>query len=191
MSKAAEAVLTWSVANWGEDKPTLKNDEVAVTPSAVASLQTPRATASPISNNNAQPSVGEPRSQSSPVATSAQGSVILRLNSAINAHDYATVLSFVPNGHTDYFGHRNATSAFIEKDMQGDARNYRWTKSIPDPSTFRTFTDTNGVVHESIQMDTSAEEFSGKRHHAFGQMDISYRDQDHPSILSIDLRVLK
>jgi hypothetical protein len=67
-------------------------------------------------------------------ATSAQGSVILRLNSAIDAHDYATVLSFVPNGRTDYFGHRNATSTFIEKDMHGDARNYRWTKSIPDLS---------------------------------------------------------
>jgi hypothetical protein len=47
------------------------------------------------------------------------------------------------------------------------------------------------IVHESIQMETSAQEFSGRRHHAFVQMDISYRDEDPPSILSMDLRVLK
>lgn len=121
----------------------------------------------------------------------AQGSLILRLSSAIDAHDYATVLSFIPNGRTDYFGHRNASSAFIEKDMQGDARNYRWAKSVPDFSTFRTFTDGNGIVHQSIQMETAAEEVSGKRHHAFVQMEISYRDEDPPSILSMELRVIR
>jgi hypothetical protein len=130
------------------------------------------------------------RTQPSPVA-SAQGSLILRLNSAIDAHDYATALSFVPNGRTDYFGQRSASSAFIEKDIQGDARTYRWTKSIPGLSTFRAFTDTSGIVHESIQMETSAQEISGRRHHASAQMDISYRDEDPPSILSMDLRVLK
>ena len=109
----------------------------------------------------------------------------------IDAHDYATVLSFLHNGRTDYFGHRNASSAFIEKDMQTDARTYRWVKSIPDLSTFRTFTDTEGIVHESIQTETSAPENSGKRHHAFVQMDISYRNEVPPSILSMDLRVLK
>jgi hypothetical protein len=117
--------------------------------------------------------------------------LILRLASAIDAHDYATVVSFIPSGRTDYFGHRNASSAFIEKDMQTDAMTYRWAKSIPDLSTFRTFTDTEGIVHESIQMETSAQENSGKRHHAFVQMDISYRNEVPPSILSMDLRVLK
>jgi hypothetical protein len=124
-------------------------------------------------------------------AEGAQASLILRLSSALDAHDSATVLSFVPNGRTDYFGHRNASSTFIQKDMQSDARNYRWTKSIPDLSTFRTFTDANGIVHESIQMETAAQEISGKSHHAFVQMDISYQNEDPPSILSMNLRVLK
>ena len=43
----------------------------------------------------------------------------------------------------------------------------------------------------SIQMETAAQEISGRRHHAFVQMDISYRNEDPPSILSMDLRVLK
>ena len=124
-------------------------------------------------------------------SASAQESLILRLNSALDQHDYETVLSFVPNGRTDYFGHRNASSSFIEKDMQADARNYRWTRSNPDLSTFRTFTDANGIVHESIQMETAAQEISGKRHHAFVQLDISYRNEDPPSILSMEMRVLK
>jgi hypothetical protein len=175
----------------GEDRPTLKDNEAQ--PKALAADAEPLSPApppapAPAIRDSDGPSDTAPPSQP---AIAASESLILRLNSAIDAHDYATVLSFLHNGRTDYFGHRNASSAFIEKDMQTDARTYRWAKSIPDLSTFRTFTDTEGIVHESIQMETSAQENSGKRHHAFVQMDISYRNEVPPSILSMDLLVLK
>jgi hypothetical protein len=173
----------------GADTPTLKDNEAQPEAAEAATPSSARAPApAPAIRDSDGPSDTAPPSEPAPAASD---SLILRLTSAIDAHDYATVLSFLHHGRTDYFGHRNASSAFIEKDMQTDARTYRWVKSIPDLSTFRTFTDTEGIVHESIQMETSAQENSGKRHHAFVQMDISYRNEVPPSILSMDLRVLK
>ena len=101
-----------------------------------------------------------------------------------------TVSTYVADGVIDYFGHRNASAAFIRKDMEGDAKTYRWTRTYPDRSTFRRSTK-NGVVYESVEEQTEALERSGRHHQAHCLFVIAYEDRNPPSILALTLKVLK
>jgi hypothetical protein len=74
--------------------------------------------------------------------------------------------------------------------MEGDAKMYRWTRTYPDRSTFRRSVK-EGVVYESVEEQTEALEFNGHHHRAHCLFEISYKDGNSPSILSLSLKVLK
>ncbi len=116
--------------------------------------------------------------------------LIFKLDRALSAHDWATVSTYVADGVIDYFGHRNASAAFIRKDMGGDAKTYRWTRTYPDRSTFR-LSIKNGVVHESVEEQTEALERSGRHHQTHCLFMIAYEDRNPPRILALTLKVLK
>ena len=165
-------------------------------PSPSATVTTPSppasATASPSSTVQAAPpvfkeaSIGDSASAtaSSPTLTDSKA-LILRLLKAIESHDYSTFLTYTLDKQTDYFGHKNASDSFIQKDMEHDARSYRWCKFAPDLSTFET-----SPGHDSIQFDSDALDISGKKHKARCRLDIYYTPSSTPRLQSISLTVL-
>ena len=132
-------------------------------------------------------SLNQPTSESAPPSESA---LIFKLDRALEAHDWGTVSTYVANGVVDYFGHRNASAAFIRKDMEGDARRYRWTHTYPDTSTFRRSIE-NGVIYESVEEQTEALENDGRHHQAHCLFEITYQDGNPPTVLTLSLKVLK
>lgn len=116
--------------------------------------------------------------------------LIFKLDRALGAHDWATVSTYVADGVFDYFGRRNASAAFIRKDMESDARTYRWTRTYPDRSTFHRYIK-DGVVYESVEEQTEALEYSGRHHRANCLFIIAYEDRDPPRIIGLSLKVLK
>jgi hypothetical protein len=132
-------------------------------------------------------SLNQPTAESTPQSQSA---LILKLDHALEIHDWGTVSTYVANGVMDYFGHRNASAAFIRKDMEGDARRYRWTHTYPDTSTFRRSIK-NGVVYESVEEQTEALEYDGHHHQAYCLFEITYEDRNPPTVLTLSLKVLK
>jgi S1-C subfamily serine protease len=122
--------------------------------------------------------------------TSADSGLIFKLDHALELHDWATVSAYVSNGVIDYFGHRNVSAIFIRKDMEGDSRTYKWTRTYPNRSTFRRYVK-NGIVYESVEEQTEALEYSGRHHRAYCLFEIAYEDRDPPSVLALSLKVLK
>jgi S1-C subfamily serine protease len=116
--------------------------------------------------------------------------LIFKIDNALGEHDWITLSTYVGSGVVNYFGHRNASATFIRKDMESDAKTYRWTRTYPDRSTFRRFVK-DGVVHESVEERTEALEYSGRHHQAYCLFEIAYEDRDPPSILAFSLKVLK
>jgi hypothetical protein len=116
--------------------------------------------------------------------------LIFKIDRAFGEHDWATICNYVGDGVVNYFGHSNASATFIRKDMEGDAKTYRWTRTYPDRSTFHRFIN-DGVVYESIEERTEALEYSGRHHQAHCLFEIAYKDRNPPSILALSLKVLK
>jgi hypothetical protein len=127
-----------------------------------------------------------PRPEPRAAATRDQESVILHVLRALEAHDYNTLLSYTVNGKTDYFGHKNATAAFIQQDMKQDARTYEWCKFVPDPSTF----EASGG-HDSIEFDSDALDARGKEHKARCRLDIYYLPVSPPLLQRLSLKVVR
>jgi hypothetical protein len=144
---------------------------------------------SPGETTAAQPSgaIDHLPSQSPPTQESA---LIFTLDHAISTHDWIAVSSYVSNGVINYFGHKNVSASFIRKDLEGDARTYRWTRTIPNRATFHRYVK-DGIVYESVEEQTEALEFSGRHHRAYCLFEIAYEDRDPPNILSLNLKVLK
>jgi Trypsin-like peptidase domain len=140
-------------------------------------------------NTAAEPTValGHSQSESTPPDEPA---LIFKLDRAVTAHDWATVTTYVADEVANYFGHRHASAAYIRKDMEGDAKMYRWTRSYPDRSTFRRSVQ-GDVVYESVEEQTEALEFNGHHHRAHCLFEIAYREGNPPLILSLSLKVLK
>jgi hypothetical protein len=137
----------------------------------------------------AEPTVGLDHSPSESTPPN-ESALIFKIDRALGAHDWATVTTYVVDGITNYFGHRNAPVAFIRKDMEGDARTYRWTRTYPNHSTFHRSIE-NGVVYESVKEQTEALEYSGRHHRASCLFQIAYEDRNPPRILALSLKVLK
>ena len=134
----------------------------------------------------AEPSVTLDHSPNEPE----DSALIFKIDSAFGEHDWATLCNYVGNGVVNYFGHRNASTTFIRKDMEGDAKTYRWTRTYPNRSTFRRFTK-DGVVYESVEERTEALEYSGRHHQAHCIFEIAYEESNPPTVLALSLKVLK
>jgi hypothetical protein len=112
---------------------------------------------------------------------------IMTIAGILNDHDFATFSAYCAN-RVDYFGHINATLDWIASDMASDRRFYAWTRSITNPNSYRYRIDNHGLIHESIQEETWAQEFRGKRHHAHCRFEMV---REGARILSLNLTVLR
>jgi hypothetical protein len=101
-------------------------------------------------------------------------------------HDYRTLLIYTLDKETDYFGHKNSSSAFIQQDMTQDARSYKWCRFVPDLSTFET-----SLGHDSIEYDSDALDVRGKEHKARCRLDIYYSATTSPRLQALSLKVLR
>jgi hypothetical protein len=127
---------------------------------------------------------GDPSLDSAPT-NSGQDSLILRILKAVETHDYGTLLTYTVDKETDYFGHKNSSSAFIQQDMMQDARFYKWCKFVPDLSTFQT-----SLGHDSIEYDSDALDVRGKEHKSRCRFDIYYTPTTSPRLQALSLKVL-
>ena len=114
-----------------------------------------------------------------------QDALILRILKAVETHDYRALLSYTLDKETDYFGHKNASSAFIKQDMMQDARSYKWCRFLPDLSTFQT-----SLGHDSIEYDSDALDVRGKEHKARCRLDIYYTITVPPRLQALSAKVL-
>ena len=110
--------------------------------------------------------------------------LVVRLLQAIETHDHANFLKYVDR-EVDYFGHKDASEAFIRKDMEQDARTYKTVRMVPDLSTLESSTG-----HESVEYDLDALDISGRDHKARCRLEISFVPGPAPRLLSISARVL-
>jgi serine/threonine protein kinase len=158
-----------------------------VTPVVVA---TPTPTPSPPVQNAIKPSAtvdSNDVGKSVPdVTASEQDALILRILKAMETHDYRTFLIYTVDKETDYFGHKNSSSAFIQQDITQDARSYKWCRFVPDLTTFET-----SLGHDSIEYDSDALDVRGKEHKARCRLDIYYSGTTSPRLQALSLKVLR
>ncbi|MBV9731148.1 MAG: hypothetical protein JO275_00140 [Verrucomicrobia bacterium] len=110
--------------------------------------------------------------------------LILSVLKAIETHDDPMFLKYM-DGEIDYFGHKNASEAFVRRDMEQDAKTYQSVRMIPDLATLETSTG-----HVSVEYDLEAQEFSGKDHKARCRLEIDFAPGPTPRLLSISSRVV-
>jgi hypothetical protein len=118
-------------------------------------------------------------------STADKDAMILRILRAIETHDSGAFLAYTVDKQTDYFGHKNASNAFIQHDMEQDTRSYKWTRFVPDLSTFET-----SLGHESIEFHSDALDVQGKEHKARCRLDIYYTPTSPPRLQTVSLKVL-
>jgi hypothetical protein len=131
------------------------------------------------------PSAGVPTPADRSTSSSDSKALILRILRAMETHDYSTFLTYTLDKQTDYFGHKNSSSAFIQQDMTQDARSYKWCRFVPDLSTFQT-----SLGHDSIEYDSDALDVRGKEHKARCRLDIYYTSTTSPRLQALSLKVL-
>jgi hypothetical protein len=113
-------------------------------------------------------------------------SMILAILRAIETHDSGALLTYTQDKRTNYFGHKNASNAFIAQDMEQDAKSYRWFKFNPDLDTFQT-----SPGHDSIEYDSRALDIRGKEHNARCRLEIYYTPTSPPRLEAISLKILR
>jgi len=94
--------------------PTTKMNRLILTLTAFASVVVAVIGGEPVGSVLANPTASD------------QDALILRILKVLETHDYHSLLSYTLDKEIDYFGHKNASSAFIEQDMTQDARSYKW-----------------------------------------------------------------
>jgi hypothetical protein len=129
-------------------------------------------------------STSEPVPKTS-TSTADKDVMILRILRAIETHDSGAFLTYTVDKQTDYFGHKNASNAFIQHDMEQDNRSYKWTRFVPDLSTFET-----SLGHETIEFHSDALDVQGKEHKARCRLDIYYAPTSPPRLQTVSLKVL-
>jgi hypothetical protein len=161
-----------------------------VSPTARTTAAVPEATASvsPLLSTVTQTPSPQITASPQPSPTETK-TLILRVLSAMQAHDYSTFLTYTLDKETNYFGHKNAANSFIQKDMEQDAKTYALVRFSPDVSTFHTSLEQD-VRHDSIEYDSDAKEVSGKQHKARCRLDIYYAPSSSPKLQSITVKVL-
>jgi hypothetical protein len=133
---------------------------------------------------------GLQESHRQPAPSNEESPVILKLDRALNDHDWSALSTYIGSEPVHYFDHRNASISFIRGDLEQDARTYRWTRTYPERSTFRRYVR-DGVIYESIEEQREALEFNGKHHQAHCLLEVSYEDGNPPKLISISLQVLR
>ena len=129
----------------------------------------------------------------------AQANFVMRINRALDNHDWRTLTELTVSGLVDYFGHRHVTNTFIAQGMANDSRNYLWVHSTPYPNTFtHEVSDqyssywSGPMLYDSINVYSEAQEKNGRLHKALSRLTVGYvlGSSGHPAIYSLTLKVL-
>jgi hypothetical protein len=112
--------------------------------------------------------------------------MILGILRAIETHDSHAFFDYTGDKQTDYFGHKNASNAFIQQDMEHDAIFYKRCRFVPDLSTFET-----SLGHDSIEYHSDALDVQGQEHKARCRLDIYYTPTSPPRLQSVSIKVLR
>jgi serine/threonine protein kinase len=172
----------------GTSSPAVANT-APTTGLATPTVNPPATTNPPVTTPTATPRnvAPEPFFASSPTPNEEDESkgLILRVLKAIETHDDPTFLKYM-DGEIDYFGHKHASGAFVQRDMEQDAKTYQSVRMIPDLSTLQT-----SAGHASVDYDLEALEFSGKDHKARCRLEIDFSPGPTPRLLSISSQVLR
>ena len=98
-----------------------------------------------------------------------------------NNHDYLALAPYLLSGHLNYFGHREATDAFIRHDMANDVRTYAEVNCTFQPETFKHEVSNEysshwegPMLYDSITAYTEAREFNGKVNSATTRFTVGY-----------------
>jgi len=125
--------------------------------------------------------------------------LIVALNRAFDSHDWQTVTEYTVDGYVNYFGHSRASNNYIRLDMQGDARTYRWNRSITYPETFTHQVSaeysphwSGPMIYDSMNFYSEALENNGRSHNALVRLTVGYTLQDDQKmrVYALVLKVL-
>jgi hypothetical protein len=123
---------------------------------------------------------------------------INNISQSFDTHDWSYITRLTVSGNVNYFGHLKASNNFIIRDMQGDARNYAWVKSITYPDSFTHEVSneyssrwSGPMIYDSIAENTEAMERNGRLHRASVRMTVGYTLVNGlPNIYALVLKVL-
>ena len=141
---------------------------------------------SPVSVASIEPAPTPEAVSKKDASNSVQAAMILEILRALETHDSRALLAYTVDRQTDYFGQKNASTAFIQQDLERDARSYKYLKFVPDLATFKT-----SLGHDSIEYDSDALDVRGKRHKARCRLDIYYTPTSSPQLQTLSLTVLR
>jgi hypothetical protein len=127
-----------------------------------------------------------------------QDDFILKIQAALNDHDWRTITSFSQDGQVNYFGHRYSSNAYIIRDMENDASTYSWSHSTYYPGTFTHEISNaysprwNGpMIYDSINVYSEIQERHGRLHRALTRLTVGYTVEDGViTVYALALKVL-
>jgi TolB-like protein len=106
---------------------------------------------------------------------------VIKVNAALDRHDWRWITQFTVDGHTNYFSHRKVSNQFIANDIANDDRQY-----LEGNSTYHIDTFTHEVsneyspawsgpmLYDSITVDTTAQERDGRRDKTTTRFTVGY-----------------
>jgi hypothetical protein len=98
--------------------------------------------------------------------------------------------TYTADGEVDYFGRRNTTNDYIDRDMQQDKQTYSSSNSTRYLNPFKRQTVGN-TIYDSIDVYSEIQERRGRLHKALTRLTVGYTVTDgRPIICSFQSKVL-
>jgi TolB-like protein len=120
---------------------------------------------------------------------------VIKVNAALDRHDWRWITQFTVDGHTNYFSHRKVSNQFIANDIENDDRQY-----LEGNSTYHIDTFTHEVsneyspawsgpmLYDSITVDTTVQERDGRRDITTTRFTVGYTYVDrNPRIYALKM----
>ncbi len=124
--------------------------------------------------------------------------LILDVEKAVNSHDWRTLTGYTADGLVNYFGRLHISNAYIQRDMEQDARTYSSAHSTRYLDTFTHVVSSeysshwNGaMLYDSINVYSEIRERHGRLHRAMSRLTVGYTlENGVPTIYSLTMKVL-
>jgi hypothetical protein len=106
---------------------------------------------------------------------------IIKVNAALDLHDWRWITQFTVDGHTNYFSHRKVSNRYIANDIANDARRYFQKNSTYHINTFTHEVSneyspawSGPMLYDSITVDTTVQERNGRWHQTTTRFTVGY-----------------
>jgi TolB-like protein len=110
---------------------------------------------------------------------------VIKVNAALDRHDWRWITQFTVDGHTNYFSHRKVSNQYIANDIANDARRYFEGNSsyhidtfIHDVSNEYSPAWSGPMLYDSITVDTTVQERDGRGHQTTTRFTVGYTHVD-------------